>query len=427
MDPLTFSSRLCAARTSAFPETAGPAPVAHRCTAAVPSARALASTRRNRGLCLRTKNDFRAAIHDFTRVVALSPNDVTALSNRGYAYRKLGDFDAAAKDYTSALRLQPRTVRLHNNRGYCLAKLAKYKDAISDYDIVIEASLGDRLPALLSLRVPPGWAPCSPLCASFFEISSPSSTLSPSFYPTPTPSPSFSPTLTPTPSPSPSPSFSPSFSPTPTPAPSALDLQLDPRNTHAYHNRGISYDKLGMYDEAIKDFTRVLQLEPNNVNAYFNRGSAYDSIGNYEAAVQDYRWVVGVGMHFGTATVDSDIKSVDLYLCMYVYAICACGSAVCLCVFVGNRYLSQAGFQAFGAMRHSCRVPCRHHSQSCTRFGRNQHKHAQDDTALWHAHWHNTIPDASRDAPGQHCARPVRAGVEARLAALCTGEGRGKD
>ena len=35
--------------------------------------------------------------------------------------------------------------------------------------------------------------------------------------------------------------------------------------------RGISFDKLGQFEEAIADFTRVLELDPSNVNAYFNR------------------------------------------------------------------------------------------------------------------------------------------------------------
>ena len=34
-------------------------------------------------------------------------------------------------------------------------------------------------------------------------------------------------------------------------------IELDPTNTHAYHNRGISYDKIGDYEKAIADFTKV--------------------------------------------------------------------------------------------------------------------------------------------------------------------------
>lgn len=52
--------------------------------------------------------------------------------------------------------------------------------------------------------------------------------------------------------------------------------------------RGISHEKLAQYDEAIKDFTRVIELDPHNINAFFNRGSAHDSNGAYQLAVKDY-------------------------------------------------------------------------------------------------------------------------------------------
>lgn len=118
-------------------------------------------------------------------------------------------------------------------------------------------------------------------------------------------------------------------------------IALDPGNAHAYHNRGISYDKKGLYEAAIAgecggkggeekgslrgcaagggavaapsslhhphrprnflppphppalarrsaDFTRVLELDGTNANAYFNRGSTHDSLGAYDKAIADY-------------------------------------------------------------------------------------------------------------------------------------------
>lgn len=38
-------------------------------------------------------------------------------------------------------------------------------------------------------------------------------------------------------------------------------LAVDPHNGHAYHNRGIMYDKLGQQDLAIQDFGMVLQID----------------------------------------------------------------------------------------------------------------------------------------------------------------------
>ena len=49
-----------------------------------------------------------------------------------------------------------------------------------------------------------------------------------------------------------------------------------PGHFKAYFNRGFAYDKLGLYDQAIKDYSSALEIDPNNVYAYYNRG--YNSI-----------------------------------------------------------------------------------------------------------------------------------------------------
>ena len=44
----------------------------------------------------------------------------------------------------------------------------------------------------------------------------------------------------------------------------------------------------GNFEQAIKDFTKVLEHDATNANAYFNRGSTHDSIGAYDKAIADY-------------------------------------------------------------------------------------------------------------------------------------------
>lgn len=41
----------------------------------------------------------------------------------------------------------------------------------------------------------------------------------------------------------------------------SMVIEVDPLNAHAYHNRGILYDKLGMIDQALSDFTKVFELD----------------------------------------------------------------------------------------------------------------------------------------------------------------------
>ena len=43
-------------------------------------------------------------------------------------------------------------------------------------------------------------------------------------------------------------------------------IEMDPTNTHAHHNRGISFDKNGNFQAAITDFTKVLEHDSTNAN-----------------------------------------------------------------------------------------------------------------------------------------------------------------
>lgn len=65
-------------------------------------------------------------------------------------------------------------------------------------------------------------------------------------------------------------------------------LEIDAVNIHALHNRGISFERLGHYVQAIADFSEVIKLDSENANAYFNRGCCYDSIGEIDLAISDY-------------------------------------------------------------------------------------------------------------------------------------------
>ena len=52
-------------------------------------------------------------------------------------------------------------------------------------------------------------------------------------------------------------------------------IKLDPGNSHAYHNRGISLDKLGHFDSAIADFTKVLEIDSGTER--MDRGSVVNA------------------------------------------------------------------------------------------------------------------------------------------------------
>lgn len=66
-----------------------------------------------------------------------------------------------------------------------------------------------------------------------------------------------------------------------------------------FNIKGISYERLGQYKEAIKDFTRVIEIDPDNANAYFNRGCCYDSVGELDLAISDYSVALELDMRNG--------------------------------------------------------------------------------------------------------------------------------
>jgi tetratricopeptide (TPR) repeat protein len=65
-------------------------------------------------------------------------------------------------------------------------------------------------------------------------------------------------------------------------------IELDPRDYHSYNNRGLAFEELGQYEEAMKDFNKAIDLDPQEAYAYNNRGIVYRKLGQFEAAFEDY-------------------------------------------------------------------------------------------------------------------------------------------
>jgi Tfp pilus assembly protein PilF len=66
-------------------------------------------------------------------------------------------------------------------------------------------------------------------------------------------------------------------------------LNVIHNNYIAYYNRGLAYEHLGNYRQAIEDYDKSIEINPNfHVRAYYNRGVAYTMLGNYPQAIEDY-------------------------------------------------------------------------------------------------------------------------------------------
>ena len=65
-------------------------------------------------------------------------------------------------------------------------------------------------------------------------------------------------------------------------------IELDPKLSFAYNNRGISYSKLKQYKKAFEDFDQAIKLNPEFAEPYINRGTSYAKLEQYEKAFEDF-------------------------------------------------------------------------------------------------------------------------------------------
>src|SRR5262249_14691826 len=64
-------------------------------------------------------------------------------------------------------------------------------------------------------------------------------------------------------------------------------IKLEPYNFNAYLNRGLAHELLGMYDEALVDFTKLTQLNSKHYKGFWWRGAVYKKLGETAKAEAD--------------------------------------------------------------------------------------------------------------------------------------------
>ncbi len=64
---------------------------------------------------------------------------------------------------------------------------------------------------------------------------------------------------------------------------------IEQEDAHTYFYRGCSYDKQGMYRQAINAYKQSLKLQPDFLDSLINLGIAYFKLGKYENAISTYK------------------------------------------------------------------------------------------------------------------------------------------
>ena len=78
-------------------------------------------------------------------------------------------------------------------------------------------------------------------------------------------------------------------------------IKLRSNLSDAYYNRGNLYLNLGRNEEAEADYTKAIEINPNDAQAYNNKGTLYYNLGRYKEAEVDYTKAIQLNPNYSQA------------------------------------------------------------------------------------------------------------------------------
>ena len=86
-----------------------------------------------------------------------------------------------------------------------------------------------------------------------------------------------------------------------TPALTKAALEDGKREASTYNNRGQAFEREGLYDRAIEEYTRAILIDPTFAEAYLGRGWAHEAKGNHGQAIRNYGEAIGLNASLAEA------------------------------------------------------------------------------------------------------------------------------
>lgn len=95
----------------------------------------------NRAVEYRKAGQYDRAVDDYSRALALQPDDAGTYDNRGIAYVLMGDYDHGLQDFDKAIALQPKNANAHFNRALTRERMGHLAEALADVQQVLALGL----------------------------------------------------------------------------------------------------------------------------------------------------------------------------------------------------------------------------------------------------------------------------------------------
>lgn len=189
----------------------------------------------NRAGSYRRINLFAEALEDYNIAMSLNPYETKVLVNRGLTFDDLGRCDDALDDFAQSISINPEEASAYYNRGEIFTRLGRYTDAITDYDNAINLN-PNYVKAYLSRS------------AAHYELKNYELSMH-----------------------------------------DALNvLKINPTNDKAYTNQGAIFEAIGNFEKAIESYDKAIELNPTSAKAYRNRGLLYVRKQHYPKALEDF-------------------------------------------------------------------------------------------------------------------------------------------
>ena len=93
----------------------------------------------NKGLALNQVKKYSDAITCFDKLIEINPKDAQALNNRGIAMAENGNIQEASECYDKAIEADPKYAPSYFNKGVLLDKLQEHEDALVSLEKAISA------------------------------------------------------------------------------------------------------------------------------------------------------------------------------------------------------------------------------------------------------------------------------------------------
>jgi tetratricopeptide (TPR) repeat protein len=208
-----------------------------------------------------SKGDYRGALDDLNKAIALKPDNADAYGVRGFLkYQKLTDFRGALNDFNKAIILKPEAVYAYFNRGDLkYSKLNDIEGALADYNKAID--LKPDLANAYNSRGVLKYSRLNDISGALADYDK------------------------------------------------AIALKSD--LAEAYYGRGLlKHEKLKDFQGALADYNKAIVLKPDFAESYFNRGNLkYEHLNDFQGALADYNKTIAIKPeHMHARVIRSNLK-----------------------------------------------------------------------------------------------------------------------